>query len=229
MPLRLSLCLLSFLLVTAPAFAEDYSARRLLPNLLENQKAIWTFPVTTRHWESDVPWILIGVSAASFSLDHEPSLRLRQAESLTGFNGLFASRTSDYVLTALPVALLAAGGLSGNDELMQWGWKTTEAAFTSLSLSLVLKAATQRPRPHNGNVRGFWESGNSFPSGHSIVAMSVAAATSNHFKEHRWVKWVVFPAAGLIACSRVSSGHHYASDAVVGSVLGFAIGHYVIR
>jgi membrane-associated phospholipid phosphatase len=222
LPLPLSLFL-------SPLLAEEHSARRFVPNLLENQKDIWTFPFKQGNWESSVPWIMVWVAAASFSLDHSPTARLRETEKLTLFNGVAASRASDYTLAVFPAALLAAGGLTRNEEILQWGWKSSEAAFTSLCLSMALKTATQRPRPHTGESRSFWQSGNSFPSGHSLMAWSVAAATNNHFKEHRWVKWVVFPAAGLIASSRVSSGHHYASDVVVGTALGFAVGHYLVR
>ncbi|HSY09194.1 MAG TPA: phosphatase PAP2 family protein [Steroidobacteraceae bacterium] len=57
----------------------------------------------------------------------------------------------------------------------------------------------------------------SFPSGHTLHAVSFAWQASAHFPE---LAWVLVPLAGLIAASRVVLGLHYPTDVMVGALLG---------
>ena len=61
----------------------------------------------------------------------------------------------------------------------------------------------------------------SFPSGHTLHAVSFAWQLSAHFPE---LAWVVLPLAALIAASRVVLGLHYPTDVLVGALLGAASG-----
>jgi undecaprenyl-diphosphatase len=60
----------------------------------------------------------------------------------------------------------------------------------------------------------------SFPSGHTLHAVSFAWQLSAHFPE---LTWVVLPLAALIAGSRVVLGLHYPSDVLAGAALGAAL------
>jgi undecaprenyl-diphosphatase len=60
----------------------------------------------------------------------------------------------------------------------------------------------------------------SFPSGHTLHAVSFAWQASAHFPELAWVLW---PFAALIAASRVVLGLHYPSDVLAGAALGAAL------
>lgn len=60
----------------------------------------------------------------------------------------------------------------------------------------------------------------SFPSGHTLHAVSFAWQASAHFPE---LGWVLIPLAGLIAGSRVVLGLHYPSDVLAGAALGAAL------
>lgn len=57
----------------------------------------------------------------------------------------------------------------------------------------------------------------SFPSGHTLHAVSFAWQASIHFPE---LAWVLVPLAVLIASSRVVLGLHYPTDVLVGGALG---------
>jgi membrane-associated phospholipid phosphatase len=205
------------------------SARTFFPHLFEDQEDIWSFPTRQSSWRKPAIWLVIGASSAAFSLDGSPARQLRNDSSFFGFNSVFASRQADISLVAVPVALLTAAKISGNLEFEEFAWKGCEAAAGAFLVVGIWKRVTQRPRPHVESGYGFWEGGNSFPSGHSAVAWALASTTASHFRDRKWLAWIVFPAAGVISFSRVTSGNHFPSDAVVGSLLGFVIGRHVVN
>jgi len=61
----------------------------------------------------------------------------------------------------------------------------------------------------------------SFPSGHTLHAVSFALQASMHFPE---LAWVLIPLALTIAASRVVLGLHYPTDVLAGAVLGASLG-----
>jgi len=57
----------------------------------------------------------------------------------------------------------------------------------------------------------------SFPSGHTLHAVSFTWQAVAHFPE---LAWILVPFAALVAASRVVLGLHYPSDVLAGAVLG---------
>jgi undecaprenyl-diphosphatase len=57
----------------------------------------------------------------------------------------------------------------------------------------------------------------SFPSGHTLHAVSFTWQAVANFPE---LAWVLFPLAALIAASRVVLGLHYPSDVLIGAIIG---------
>jgi len=57
----------------------------------------------------------------------------------------------------------------------------------------------------------------SFPSGHTLHAVSFTTIATVHFPE---LGWVLVPFAALVATSRVVLGLHYPTDVAAGAVLG---------
>jgi undecaprenyl-diphosphatase len=57
----------------------------------------------------------------------------------------------------------------------------------------------------------------SFPSGHTLHAVSFTLVTISYFPA---LGWILIPFAMLVACSRVLLGLHYPSDVAVGAVIG---------
>ena len=60
----------------------------------------------------------------------------------------------------------------------------------------------------------------SFPSGHTLHAVSFTWQACAHFPE---LAWVLVPAAALIAGSRVVLGLHYPTDVIAGAALGASL------
>jgi undecaprenyl-diphosphatase len=61
----------------------------------------------------------------------------------------------------------------------------------------------------------------SFPSGHTLHAVSFALQASVHFPQ---LAWVLMPLALTIAASRVVLGLHYPTDVLAGAILGASLG-----
>jgi len=60
----------------------------------------------------------------------------------------------------------------------------------------------------------------SFPSGHTLHAVSFTWLATAHFPE---LGWVLVPFAALVAASRVVLGLHYPSDVLAGGAIGAAL------
>jgi undecaprenyl-diphosphatase len=60
----------------------------------------------------------------------------------------------------------------------------------------------------------------SFPSGHTLHAVSFTWLAVERFPE---LAWILIPLAGLIAASRVVLGLHYPSDVLAGGAIGAAL------
>ncbi len=227
--LRLLLLAVAVLPAATSLEAAHPDPKKFLFRLADNQKQVWTTPVRSSTWRRTPTWVFIGIAAPSFSLDGNFSTHLREATSLGNFNRFFASDTSSIVFTTLPLAFVLGGVATGSERFTDFGWKSTEVALTSWISTLGVKAATQRSRPHEGQTYGFWEGGNSFSSGHAAVAWSLAALAVREFPDHPWMRWVAYPLAAAISLSRISSGNHFASDVVFGSLLGYSVGRYLPR
>lgn len=77
--------------------------------------------------------------------------------------------------------------------------------------------------PFNGKDR--WQS---FPSGHAVVAFSLAASISDEARKP-WVTALTYGTASLVGWSRVYEDRHWASDVVAGAVIGVATSRWTIH
>ena len=83
------------------------------------------------------------------------------------------------------------------------------------------------------NARGqFFQSSagadSSFPSAHSLVAWSAASALAAEYPSP-WTQFALYSAATGVSLTRVMGQQHFPSDVLVGSSLGWLIGHYVVK
>ena len=195
----------------------------------EGEKAIWGTPFREKTWKSPAAWIFAGSIGGSFALDDGFSRDLREDSSFSDFNRIADSDVAEWSMRLYPLAVLAVGEISDNNTFSEYGWKLSEGSLNAFIVSRALKFAAGRERPNSEKTYSFREGGDSFPSGHSIIAWTLAETTVQHFRGKKWVPWVAYPLAGLMSFSRVTSGNHFASDAVTGSIIGFSIGHWTTK
>ncbi|MBW3627705.1 MAG: phosphatase PAP2 family protein [Gemmatimonadetes bacterium] len=89
-----------------------------------------------------------------------------------------------------------------------------------------IKYAVGRQRPVGGDALSFrpFNSSNrwqSFPSGHAVVAFSLAASISEE-AGHGWVTALTYGTASLVGWSRIYADKHWTSDVVGGALIGAA-------
>jgi len=137
--------------------------------------------------------------------------------------------------------LLYGLGLAGRSrELAGGGAAALQAMTLTFATTVLAKALTGRPYPqHGGDPRSpdrlrhpewarEWNGpalrDGAWPSGHTAVATSLAAALTAYHVEARWVPLLTYPAAAAVAVGMLSGAHHWLSDVVAGALVGHAMG-----
>jgi hypothetical protein len=202
-------------------------------HILSDQKAIWTSPLRIRDSNAAGPVILVLATAGAITADHQvmSSSRLQDASlnshASTASNGLVGG------FVAVPALLFGLGELRHDSHASEAGILGGEAIVDSLAVNEVIKIVSLRERPISDGARGkFFQSGvgfnSSFPSNHSVVAWSSAAVLAAEY-DGRMAQLAIYSLATGVSVTRVLAREHFPSDVLVGSAVGWMIGHYVYK
>lgn len=222
-----------------PGQDREVSWHKLPMNILHDQKDMWLFPLELgrgRHW---LPALFItGGTAAFIASDPQVMPHFRQTTDFRGFNRVFSTTATGAVIAVVPAVFYAASLVRKDSYDQGTALFAGEAVVDDVVLMVVTKAITRRQRPTELPVAGpyndtFFHSngsifgkGTSFPSGHAMMAFSVATIFARRYKDHRWVPYVAYAVAGAIAFARVTTGAHFPADVFIGSSLGYVISRY---
>ena len=234
-------------LLATPLPAEEPTAPPTEPretvsdrNLLEAGKLILfdtgeilTAPV---RWDGN-DWLKFGIGAATVTttvLALDQPIREASQRSRTASRDDFATVIQSFGAGA-SWAVIGAFAVAG------WGFddsKSRRVAVDAVAASIIasgivtttVKYAVGRYRP--GDTDATWTarpfSGNvSFPSGHATQAFALAAVVSGHYRQP-WVRVTAFFIAGCVGLARIELNQHYASDVVMGALIGTAVGGTVV-
>ena len=220
---------------------QPVSWKGIAPNILHDQKTIWTFPFHAakgEHWKPTLA--LTGAVVGLVALDPVEASYFRRTTAFNQFNRICSS-TNVAVGTALVPLSFYGLSLVRKDT---YGHHTAllagEAVGDSVILTAVMKDVDGRLRPSNFAPNGDFDDSwfrahgtlisgrGSFPSGHTIAAFSVATVFADRYRNHRWVPWVAYGLAGVVGFSRVSLSAHFPSDVFAGAALAYVISHYVV-
>lgn len=204
--------------------------REFFKNILEDQKAIWTAPLSLHR--ADAKWMIpAGVGAmALFTTDRITGDEIAESDGQVKASRFISHAGSVYGISAVATAFYLVGRKTNDARARETGILTAEAFIDSLIVSGALKGITQRARPQAGRERSeFFDGGNSFPSGHSTQAWAAATVIANEYHDKKLVQVAAYGIASAVSVARVTEHKHYISDVLVGSVAGFAIGQYVYR
>jgi membrane-associated phospholipid phosphatase len=224
-----------------PVVDRQVSWKLLIPNIVNDQERIWSFPARLAQGQNWIPTAaILGTTAGLFALDPIEASYFRRASTYQGFNNIFTGNATVVGTIVAPMSLYTIGLIRKDSKMQQTALLAGEAVADAEIVTTVLKDATKRVRPAGfpaqGNLYDSWfeSSGSflrgngSFPSGHAIVAFSVATVIARRYPTHRWIPYVAYGAAALVGFSRLSLSAHFLSDVFMGGALGYSISRFTV-
>jgi membrane-associated phospholipid phosphatase len=207
---------------------DDNTIRKLPENLLKDQVSIWTSPFRVR--PSDTNWLVpLGIATGSMIATDRwvPQTLDLSASTNDRFNQL--SNAGLFGMTAATGGVYLLGHIRHDDYQRRAGFLAGEAMIDSAIVGQVLKVVFNRERPGEGSgYNKFFSGGSSFPSDHSLLTWSSAAALTEAYPG--WgSKMILYGGATAVSVSRILANKHAPSDVLVGSALGYLIGKNVYK
>ncbi len=188
--------------------------------------------------------VLATMELSASGADHDLRVAFEARPGARGFSD--ATVVVGYVGPPVFGALLYASGVVlGKRRATGAGAAALQAMAVTFASTVLLKGLTGRPFPNHGGDptaperlrhpewarewRGPLLENSAWPSGHTAVAVSLAAALTSYYVDADWIAWIAYPAASLIALGMLNGAHHWASDVVAGALLGHTVGSSVGR
>ncbi len=204
--------------------------KKLVRNVLLDQKEIWLSPF--RMHREDAKW-WIGVAAVTgvlIATDKNSSKIFENSPGQVSWGNHISNIGAVYTLIPVVAGFYGAGIMTETQKLVKLGVLGGEALLDSLIVVEVLKSVTRRNRPYVSHDAGhFFDSGDSFPSGHSIASWALASVITHEYAHKKWVPFVAYGLASVVSSARFVAQKHYASDIVAGGAMGWFIGRYVYQ
>jgi hypothetical protein len=206
---------------------EDHGIVGLGKRFVHDDADLWTSPL--RIHREDLKWFVpfAAGAAALLKTDRSISAEIGEDKNIQGPSHA-VSQMGSFSLYLTPAALMVLGHVSKDERTTHAGSVTLQAVLHSAIIVQTLKASTNRQRPDNPHGDGgFWDGGKSFPSGHAMSSWAFAEALSDQYPEKKWIRIGSYGMATAVSLSRISGQNHFPSDVLVGSSLGWLIGHYI--
>ena len=232
-----------FVLLEIPVAAQDAPVREFL----EDAGRIWTAPFRIK--EKDVAPLVVLTAATAFLIAGDGGIR-------DGFQDFVArntwvSGTADAIdemgnlgAWATAGAFFGAGLIFKDPKAKETGYLAANAMLQTFLVDNFLKGLTGRQRPFfaDGEDRwsgpvGFWKRFDkdeaaryvSFPSGHTANAFALATVVAMQYRDEPWVPVLAYTIAASVGLSRMALDRHWASDVLVGAVVGHFVSRLVVR
>jgi membrane-associated phospholipid phosphatase len=224
-----------------PPFQRPVSPGRIIPNILEDQAKIWTFPAKLNKKRNWIPAaVVLGTTAALIALDSHDAPYFRRTPTFSGFNSVFTGNATAIGTAIVPASLYATGLISRDPKMQGTALLAGEAVADTEILAFVLKDAFKRVSPASvppgGNYSDTWfesrgsllSNNGGMPSGHTIAAFAVATIVARRYGNRKWVPCVSYGMAALVGFSRLTLSAHFISDVFVGGALGYSVSRFAV-
>jgi membrane-associated phospholipid phosphatase len=211
------------------------SAKQCVKDFLNDQKGMWTSPLHIK--PKDAEWLLpiAAATAVSIHFDAQENMTLGVSHSRDVISRRLTDIGSPYALVGFAATAYLIGHFAHNENARETGVLSAEALADTALITEVLKYATNRERPFEGNGRGDfypdgfhnYPAGLSMPSGHAASAFAVAKIISDETRGHTWLHLGLYALATTIGAARITGHEHFPSDVIVGGTFGYLIGGYI--
>jgi membrane-associated phospholipid phosphatase len=142
--------------------------------------------------------------------------------------GIISDLSDQPPLIAICSATIVTGLISGNNRLARTGVRMLASHWLATTMKSFVKHRIDRTRPfvmlkggsyHAGQGSSHAKRENSFPSGHTSGAVAVARAIAREYPQNAPM---AYAAAGSAAAVQLPRATHFASDVLVGGLIGLA-------
>jgi len=216
-----------------PPEKDAVTVRNTPIHILKDQAAIWTSPLHIH--THDLVWLipLAAATGAGIATDHHVMSTVVSHDPDFNQANIDASNVLLGSFIAAPVALYGFGHFKDDEHAREAGILGGEALVDGVIVEQAMKLIFWRERPAMDNAHGlFFQSDagldSSFPSAHSVLAWSSAAVIAGEYPS-RWTQLGVYSLATGVSLTRVLGQQHFPTDVLVGSAVGWLVGHYVYR
>jgi PAP2 superfamily len=219
----------------------EVSLRKIVPNIICDQKRIWTFPWRLAHGKDVLPTAaVLGVTAGLIALDPTDARYFRRTSSFHHLDHVVSGVNTGLVIALVPASFYGVGLINHDSYAQATALLAGEAVVDAEIVSVVMKDVDRRLTPlsipPNGNFSDtwfkrngkWWAANGAFPSGHEVAAFSVATVIARRYRTHKWVPYVAYSAVGLVSFSRLTLSAHFASDIFMGAALGYSITRFAV-
>jgi membrane-associated phospholipid phosphatase len=197
-------------------------------NLFIDQKNFWLSPFhmteSQLHWAVPVAFVGAAFLASDTAIEnHVPQNPSTVSHAVT------ASNAGAVALVGTGAAMFLWGHVTNDDQQRETGLLSGEAGIDAFADAELLKYAFGRERPYTGSGKGhFFSGGTSFPSEHAAASWAIASVIAHEYPGPL-TELLAYGVAGGVSAARVIGHQHFATDALVGSAMGWYIGRQVFR
>jgi membrane-associated phospholipid phosphatase len=216
-------------------------------DFLSDAGQIWTAPLHIR--DKDVFPLIALTAAATFLIAADEPIRdsvhsYAEQHAWVGDVGPVITQFGGPMGWVTAGTFFGAGLLFKDDRARDTGYLAASAMLQCMFVHTFVKAMTGRQRPAFADGEDHWTgpvgfikfftSGNTgqydaFPSGHTSTAFALATVVSLQYRHRPWVPVVAYALATGVGLSRMTMEKHWASDVLVGAVLGQVVARMVVR
>jgi membrane-associated phospholipid phosphatase len=214
--------------------SSDPGKEPFLRTFVREEWRMWSSPFRRANYDTGaVKKYIIPFAAIATTLvltDNHTVEILPNTDDQKAWSGRVSQIGAAYTLAGVSAATYALGKVRGDKHMRETGWLGLEAIAHTQLVVFGMKQITNRRRPILNDARsGFWNGGDSFPSGHAATSFAVASVVGYEYRHHIAVPITAYSLAFLVSASRVSARRHWVSDIFVGGSTGFLIGRHIYK
>lgn len=230
------------------------SQKGYFPMLVHNisEQATAPFHFTSKQWleTAAAAGITTSLIFADESIDKWARVQKQEHSWVKKSSPVITRFGSNYgIYTVCATGIISAA--FRNEKGVQTSLLATQAFITSGIWVQIIKQIAGRERPKasyifSGEKGGKWHgflakylennaddksnfSYDSFPSGHTATAFSIATVFATQYNDKKGVPLICYSAASLVGLSRLTEHEHWSSDVFVGALIGYLSGKQVVK